>query len=60
MSASAVSASVRYLTPDKVVTRLFTGFVLGMRGRNFDKETGERVRKDGEKYGDNGVRDLTV
>ena len=39
-----------------MVTRLFSGFVLGMRGKNFDKETGERLAKGGQKYAENGVR----
>ena len=58
LGTSGTGSSVEYLTPDKVVTRLFSGFVLGMRGRNFDKETGERIQRDGQKYMDNGVRVL--
>ena len=58
LGTSGTGSSVEYLTPDKVVTRLFSGFVLGMRGRTFDKETGERIQRDGQKYMDNGVRVL--
>mmetsp|Transcript_29082 Transcript_29082/g.63295 ORF Transcript_29082/g.63295 Transcript_29082/m.63295 type:complete len:379 (+) Transcript_29082:72-1208(+) len=57
LSISGNGKSVEFLTGDRILTKFFERFILGKKSEYIDDD-GNVIKRDGEKYLDNGVRVL--